>query len=235
MIDFYTWATPNGIKVAAMLEECGLAYNMHPVRLGKGEQKEHGLLQLNGNGKIPVLRDDDGPGGSPLVLAESAAIMLYLSEKTGGALVPGTAHARHEMMQWVMFQMSAVGPIFGQLHHFKASAPEPVPYALDRFERESRRLLGVLDAHLANRPWLAGDAYSIADACTWPWIRSWQMTIKNDLDGFAEVARWYDACTARPASRKAIAVYDELRASALLPDVASVFRKKESSAIASSA
>jgi GST-like protein len=166
---------------------------------------------LNPNGKIPVVVDHDAHGTSA-VLSESAAIMLYLAEENGVLLPPG-ATARHAMMQWIMFQMSSLGPAFGQLHHFESSS-ERVPYALQRFEAESRRLLGVMDGRLAVSQWLAGTQYSIADVCTWPWIRSWQMTIKKDLNGFPNVLRWYEECVARAASKTAIKLYDALKAGA---------------------
>jgi len=210
MITFYTWATPNGSKVAAMLEECGLAYRLQPVDLRRGEQRDPLFLALNPNGKIPVIVDPDGPGDRPLVLAESAAIVLYLAEKAQ-RFVPTEPVARLRAMEAVMFQMSAVGPIFGQLHHFQ-SAALACSYAHDRFEREGRRILSVLDGQLAGSPHLAGEDYSVADICTWPWIRSWQYTLRRDLKGFENVARWYGELAQRSAIRKAVQIYDDLRA-----------------------
>jgi GST-like protein len=213
MITFHTWATPNGSKVAAMLEECGLPYALRPVNLPRGEQKAPAFLALNPNGKIPVIVDDDGPDRDRFVLSESGAILVYLAEKTG-RLLPARGAARHRALEWVMFQMAAVGPMFGQVHHFRASAPDDA-YALARFEGESRRLLGVLDGRLAGSAYLAGDDYTIADVCTWPWLRSWQTTIQQDLAGFDHVARWYAELAARPAMAKAVAIYDRLRAAAI--------------------
>lgn len=209
MIDFYTWATPNGTKVAIMLEECGLPYDLRLVDLTRGEQRSAAFRALNPNGKIPVIADDEGPGGERFMLSESAAIVMYLAEKTGRFRPGGLAW--HRTVEWTMFQMSAIGPVFGQLHHFRGSAP-PNPYALGRFEAEGRRLLGVLDARLAESAHLAGPDYGIADICTWPWIRSWQLVIGLDLAGFPHVARWFASVGERPAVRTAAGLYDRIRA-----------------------
>ena len=213
MIDLYTWATPNGTKVALMLEECGLRYRVVPVDLARGEQRAADFLRINPNGRIPVIIDHDGAGGRPFALFESGAILLYLAEKTDRFL-PRSQRERWLATQWVMFQMSAVGPMFGQLHHFKSSAPERHSYACARFENESRRLLGVLDAHLSKSEYFIGGDYGVADICTWPWLRSWQVTIKNDLDEFRHVGRWYQLIGARAAAVKAVSLYDELKAAA---------------------
>lgn len=205
MIDVYTWATPNGTKVVAALEECSLPYRLVPVNLGRNEQSLSDYLAINPNGKIPSIVDSDG-----FSLFESGAILWYLAEKTG-LLLPSNKNSRHLVNQWVMFQMSAIGPIFGQLHHFKASAPEAMPYVLARFSNESKRLLAVLDGQLAQRQFLVGDDYTIADVSAWPWIRSWLNTIKMDLAEFGHVRRWYDTIQTRPATIAAIAIYDSLR------------------------
>jgi len=208
MIDVYTWATPNGTKVIAALEECSLPYRIIAVNLGKNEQTTSAYLTINPNGKIPSIVDGDG-----FSLFESGAILWYLAEKTG-LLLPSDKKSRHLVNQWIMFQMSAIGPILGQLHHFKASAPEAVPYALARFTNESLRLLAVLDGQLAQRQFLVGDDYTIADISAWPWIRSWLTTIKMDLDRFGHVRRWYDTIQLRPATIAAVAIYDSLRSGA---------------------
>ena len=148
MIDLYTWSTPNGRKVSIMLEEIGLPYRVHPVNIGAGEQHTPEFLAINPNNRIPAIVDQDGPEGRPFKLFESGAILLYLSWKTGKFL-PVRATDQFEVIQWLMFQMGGVGPMFGQVHHFVRAAPEPVPYAIARYSTETRRLYGVLNGHLA--------------------------------------------------------------------------------------
>jgi len=204
MIDLYTWSTPNGRKVSIMLEECGLAYAAHPVDIGKGEQFDPAFLEISPNNKIPAIVDPDGPDGKPLSLFESGAILIYLAEKTG-RLLASRGEARYRAIEWLMFQMGGVGPMFGQAHHFRRFAPENVPYAIERYTNETRRLYGVLDKRLANVPYLAGDDYSIADIATYPWVarHEWQGVA---LAAFPNVERWYRAVGARPAVRKGYAV-----------------------------
>ncbi|MEI7968873.1 MAG: glutathione S-transferase N-terminal domain-containing protein [Betaproteobacteria bacterium] len=196
MIDLYTWGTPNGRKVSIMLEECALPYRTHPVDIGKRGQFDPAFLAICPNGKIPAVVDDDGPDGEPFALFESGAILVYLAGKTGRFL-PEKPRQRWEVLQWLMFQMGGVGPMLGQAHHFLRAAPEPVPYAIDRYTQEARRLYGVLDQHLAKHEFLA-DEYSIADMATFPWIarHSWH---RIDLDGFPNVQRWFLKIGARPA------------------------------------
>lgn len=184
MITLYTWGTPNGRKVSIMLEECGLPYVVQPVDITRGEQFEPAFVNINPNAKIPAIVDDEGP----LTLFESGAILVYLAEKTGRYL-PASGPARYATLQWLMFQMGGVGPMFGQTHHFLRFAPEPVPYAIDRYSKETRRLYGVLDARLADADYLAGE-YSIADMATFPWVarHEWQ---KIDLAEFVNVSRWF--------------------------------------------
>ena len=213
MIKLYTWATPNGNKLHIMLEECRLEYEVVPVRLGKREQVSPGFLHINPNAKIPAIVDSDGPAGRPLTLFESGAILIYLAEKTGRFL-PQDAEGRYLAIQWVMFQMANTGPMFGQLHHFKSSAPEKLDYAIRRYEDESKRLLGVLETRLGESAWLAGEDYSIADICNWPWCRSWIHTLGYSLADFPRVARWFDAIAAREGVQRGMAVYERLRASA---------------------
>jgi GST-like protein len=211
VITLYSWGTPNGNKLHIMLEELGDAYELVPINLGSGEQRAPEFLQINPNGKIPAIIDAYGPNGKPLALFESGAILIYLAEKTGRFL-PDQPADRYRAMQWIMFQMGGVGPIFGQLHHFKASAPKPVPYAIERYTREGERLLKVLDDHLTNCDYLVGSQYSIADICTWPWVRSWVYTLNNSIEPWSNVVRWYQSIERRPAVVNAIEIYDRLRA-----------------------
>jgi GSH-dependent disulfide-bond oxidoreductase len=203
MIELYTWTTPNGRKVSIMLEETGLSYNVHPVDIGKGEQFRPEYIAINPNSKIPAIIDSDGPGGAPLALFESGAILIYLAEKTG-KLLPRDPVARLVALQWLMFQMGGVGPMFGQAHHFLRAAPEPVPYGIERYTKETRRLYGVLDRRLGEAAYLAGD-YSIADIATFPWVarHEWH---KVELAEFPNVARWYAAIAARPAVARGMRV-----------------------------
>ena len=204
MIDLYTWSTPNGRKVSIMLAECGLPYAVHPINIGKGEQHTPEFLAINPNNRIPAIVDSEGPGGKPLRLFESGAILIYLGEKTG-KLIPKDARARLLCLQWLMFQMGGVGPMFGQAHHFLRSAPEQVPYGIKRYTDETRRLYGVMNKRLGEAPYLAGDEYSIADIATFPWVarHEWH---KVELADFPAVKRWYDAIGARPAVKKGMAV-----------------------------
>src|SRR5687768_2265145 len=166
MIELYTWSTPNGRKVSIMLEELGLPYHVHPINIGKNEQFAPGFIAINPNSKIPAIVDPEGPDGKPVSMMESGAILIYLGEKTG-KLIPAAPRERYVALQWLMFQMGGVGPMFGQVHHFLRAAKEPVPYAIERYTNETRRLYGVLDARLKTERYLAGE-YSIADIATYP-------------------------------------------------------------------
>jgi GST-like protein len=203
MIDLYTWSTPNGRKVSIMLEEVGLPYQVRPIDITKGEQFSPDFVAVNPNSKIPAIVDPYGPGGGPITVFESGAILIYLAEKTGRFL-PAEPRGRIETLQWLMFQMGGIGPMFGQTHHFRRFAPEPIPYAIERYTKETRRLYGVLDARLAQAEYLAG-AYSIADMATWPWTvrHDWQGI---DLAEFPHVSRWSESIAARPAVQKGMAV-----------------------------
>jgi GST-like protein len=196
MIDLYTWSTPNGRKVSIMLEELGMPYRVHPVNIGAGEQFAPEFVAISPNSKIPAIMDEDGPQGKPFPLFESGAILLYLSWKTG-RLLPREPSAQFEAIQWLMFQMGGVGPMFGQVHHFVRAAKEPVPYAIERYTKETRRLYAVMNAHLQEREYL-GSEYSVADIATYPWVarHEWH---KVDLADYAAVKRWYDEIGARPA------------------------------------
>ena len=196
MIDLYTWSTPNGRKISIMLEECALTYRVHPVDIGKGEQFKPEFITIDPNSKIPAIVDQDGPEGGPFPLFESGAILMYLAWKTG-RFFPTRITRQFETIQWLMFQMGGVGPFFGQVHHFLRSAPEPVPYAIARYTKETRRLYGVMDRHLQRHEYLGTD-YSIADIATYPWVarHEWH---KVDLSDFPAVKRWFDQIGLRPA------------------------------------
>ncbi len=203
MIDLYTWGTSNGRKASIMLEECGLPYRVHPINIGTGDQFKPEFVAINPNSKIPAIVDPDGPEGKPFTLFESGAILVYLAGKTGKFL-PASVTGRYVTLQWLMFQMGAIGPIFGQVHHFMRAAKEKVPYAIERFGKENRRLYGVLDKRLGEAPFLA-EEYSIADIATYPWVlrHEWQQV---DLAEYPNVKRWFDTISARPAVARGITV-----------------------------
>jgi GST-like protein len=203
MIELYSWATPNGHKIHIMLEETGLSYNVHGVDIGRGDQFKPEFLAISPNNKIPAIVDTDGPDGKPISLFESGAILIYLAEKTGRFL-PKEPRGRYEVLQWLMFQMGGIGPMLGQVHHFRAYAPEKIPYAIDRYTNEAKRLYGVLDKRLADRPFVAGE-YSIADMAIWPWLRSWERQ-GVQLSDYPHVKRWFATVEARPAVQRGIKV-----------------------------
>jgi len=202
MIQLYTWGTPNGKKVSIMLEEVGLPYEVHPVDLSKGEQFSPAYLVINPNNKIPSIVDSEGPGGKPLTLFESGAILMYLAEKSG-KLWPQDLRKRYEVIQWLMFQMGGVGPMFGQANYF-FRLQEKVPYAIERFHKETLRLYNVLDKELGQREYLSGP-YSIADIATYPWV--WRHEIHQvQLEQFPNVKRWFDGISARPAVQRGMEI-----------------------------
>ena len=203
MIDFYTWSTPNGRKVAIMLEECGLAYTTHQIDIGKNDQFSPAFLAVNPNGKIPAIVDNGSADGKPLAVFESGAILIYLAEKTGKFL-PTDARTRAAVLQWLMFQMGGVGPMFGQAHHFMKFAPEKVPYGIARYAKETRRLYGVMDKRLGESAYLASAELSIADMATVPWVAR-HAYHEVDLAEFPNVKRWHDTIMARPAVVRAMA------------------------------
>jgi len=208
-IDVYSWPTPNGHKVHILLEETGLPYRVHPVNIGKGEQFAEDFLAISPNNKIPAITDPQGPDGQPLSLFESGAILVYLAGKTGQFLPPGD-RARYEVLQWLMFQMGGVGPMLGQAHHFRLYAPEKLPYAIERYTNEARRLYGVIDKRLAHSAFIAGDSYTIADIAIFPWLRSWE----NQgivLTDYPHLKAWFDGIAARPAVQRGVKVLAELR------------------------
>jgi GST-like protein len=192
-----------------MLEECGLPYRVHPVDIGTGAQFAPEFLAISPNNKIPAITDPDGPDGEPISLFESGAILLYLAGKTGRFLPAGTA-AKYEVLQWLMFQMGGVGPMLGQAHHFRIYAPEKIPYAVDRYTNEAKRLYGVMNKRLARSKYLGGAEYSVADMAVYPWLRSW----KNqgiDWNDHPHLRGWFDEIGARPAVQRGCEVLASAR------------------------
>jgi len=203
MIELYTWKTPNGRKVSIMLEEVGLPYEVRPIDLSKGDQFKPEFLAISPNNKIPALVDREGPGGQPYSLFESGAILIYLAEKTG-RFMPKEPRPGYEVIQWLMFQMGGVGPMFGQTHHFLRSAPEKIPYAIERYRKETKRLYSVMEGRLSGRGYLAGD-YSIADIATYPWVARYEWH-EVSLQDFPNVKRWFDSISARPAVKRGMEI-----------------------------
>jgi GST-like protein len=209
MITVYSWATPNGHKVHVMLEECGVPYRTVAVDIGAGDQFKPEFLAISPNNKIPAIVDTDGPDGEPISLFESGAILLYLAGKTGRFL-PEDTRGRYEVLQWLMFQMGGLGPMLGQAHHFRIYAPEKIPYAVDRYTNEARRLYGVLNRRLAKSKYIGGADYSIADIAVFPWLRSW----KNqgiDWNEYPHLKGWFDEIAARPAVIRGVEVLADRR------------------------
>ncbi len=215
-IDLYTWPTPNGHKVHIMLEETGLGYNVIPVNIGKGEQFAPDFLKISPNNKMPAMVDPEGPGGRPFALAESGAMLIYLAEKTGQFLSTDPAE-RYRTLQWLMTQMGHVGPMLGQINHFRNYAVEKIPYAIDRYVNEGTRLYNVLDGRLGESEWLGGADYSIADMATYPWLRSWENQGQN-LEAHPNLARWYKEIEARPAVERGCAVLADRRRQGAMTD-----------------
>ncbi|HPF27883.1 MAG TPA: glutathione S-transferase N-terminal domain-containing protein [Steroidobacteraceae bacterium] len=203
MIDLYYWPTPNGHKIPIMLEEAKLEYRVKPINMLRGEQFRPAFLKISPNNKIPAIVDQDGPGGEPLALFESGAILQYLAEKAG-KFMPRDRRRRYTVIQWLTFQTANVGPMFGQCGHFLGYAPRKIAYAIERYRNETLRLYGVMDRRLAHAEFLADD-YSIADMATWPWVHV-RWLHKIDLDEFPHVRRWYDTLAARPAVQRGIAL-----------------------------
>ena len=204
MIEVYSWATPNGHKVHIMLEECGLPYRVHPVDIGAGDQFAADFLAISPNNKIPAIVDPDGPDGKPISIFESGAILLYLAGKTG-QLMPDSVRDKYAVLEWLMFQMGGVGPMLGQAHHFRIYAPEKIPYAVERYSNEAKRLYGVMNKQLAKNKYIAGKQYSIADIAIFPWLRSW----KNqgiDWTDHPHLKGWFDEIAARPAVKRGVDV-----------------------------
>ncbi len=210
MIDLYYWPTPNGHKITIFLEEAELPYTIHPINIGKGDQFQPAFLQISPNNRIPAMIDQHpSDGGPPISVFESGAILQYLAEKTG-AFLPSTVRGRVEVMQWLFWQMGGLGPMLGQNHHFVQYAPEPIPYAINRYVKETERLYGVLDQQLSDRDYIAGD-YSIADMAAYPWIvphERQQITLAD----FPQVKRWFESIQRRPAVERAYAKAEAIKA-----------------------
>lgn len=216
MIDLYYWPTPNGQKVSVALEELSLPYKLIPVNIGRGEQFKAEFLAISPNNRMPAIVDHDADGG-PLGMFESGAILLYLAEKTG-QLMPKDLRGRYEVVQWVMWQMGGLGPMSGQMSHFKRYAPEPIPYAIDRYSKEVNRLHGVMNIRLKDREYLAGD-YSVADIASYPWVAG----LERSVGGFEEMPnlkRWVEAIRARPAVARGMDAGRELRSTGPMDEAA---------------
>lgn len=205
MIDLYYWPTPNGHKASIMLEEIGLEYTLHPVNILEGEQFDPAFLRISPNNRIPAIVDSKGPDGVPFAVFESGAILMYLAEKSG-KLWPDSLSGRYRIVQWLMFQMGNVGPMFGQCGHFKGYAPEKIPYAIDRYYRETLRLYGVMNERLGESEYLAG-SYSIADIAVFPWTMPKVRELHGvDIERFPHVLRWYRSIEERPAVSRGTAL-----------------------------
>jgi GSH-dependent disulfide-bond oxidoreductase len=201
MIDLYFWTTPNGYKPLMFLEETALPYKLIPIDIGAGDQFDPDFLKIAPNNRIPAIVDHDpADGGEPISIFESGAILLYLAEKTGRFL-PTDLRGRHDALQWLFWQMAGLGPMAGQNHHFGTYAPEKIPYAIERYEKETGRLYAVLNQRLADREFIAGD-YSIADMASYPWTVSHERQ-KQDLNDFPHLKRWFETIAARPATVRA--------------------------------
>lgn len=208
MIDLYYWTTPNGHKITIFLEETGLPYRLVPIHIGKGEQFGAEFLKIAPNNRIPAIVDHaPADGGAPISVFESGAILLYLAEKTG-KLLPTDLRGRTEALQWLFWQMAGLGPMAGQNNHFAHAAPEKIPYAIERYVKETSRLYAVLDKRLADRPFLAG-TYSIADIASYPWIVPHERQSQK-LGDFPNLQRWFEAIRARPATERAYARASEV-------------------------
>jgi GSH-dependent disulfide-bond oxidoreductase len=201
-IDVHTWTTPNGWKIPIMLEECGIPYRIIPVNIGKNEQFSPDFLAISPNNKIPAIVDHDGPGGEPITVFESGAILQYLGRKTG-KFYPSDERARVAVDEWLFWQVAGFGPMLGQTHHFKIYAQEKIPYAIERFTTEAKRLYGVLDRRLEGRDYIAGE-YSIADIATLTWAK---LNFKQGVDiaTLPNVARWLERVLERPAVQRGLA------------------------------
>jgi GST-like protein len=204
VIDLYYWTTPNGHKITMYLEEAGLEYRIHGVNIGKGEQFKPEFLAISPNNRIPAIVDQaPSDGGAPIPVFESGAILLYLSENTG-RLLPADVRGRVEVLQWLFWQVGGLGPMAGQNHHFVQFAPERIPYAMERYIKETARLYGVLDKRLADRAFVAGEAYSIADIAIYPWVVPHERQRQNIAE-FPHLKRWLEAIAQRPATVRAYA------------------------------
>jgi GST-like protein len=214
MIDLYFWQTPNGRKISIALEELELPYKVFPINIGRGDQFKPEFLAISPNNRIPAIVDHaPADGGAPISVFESGAILLYLADKTG-KLIPRDVRGRTQVLEWLMWQMGGIGPMFGQANHFAAYAPEKLPYAIDRYLNETKRLLRVLDTRLTGRDFVAGD-YSIADIASFPWVVAARDRLIKDQFDFPNVGRWLDAIAARPAVARGMVERDEVKTPAM--------------------
>jgi GST-like protein len=219
MYDIYFWTTPNGYKVLLLAEEAGLPYTIKPVNIGKGEQFTPEFLKISPNNRMPALVDHEPKSGKgPISVFESGAILLYLAEKIG-KFIPNDLEGRVETLQWLFWQMGGLGPMAGQSSHFRNYAPEKIPYAIDRYSKEVNRLYGVLNKRLADRAFVAGDEYTIADMASWPWINPQQQA--QSFDDFPHLKRWKEAIAARPATIRAYEKGKALNTAPTVGDAAS--------------
>ncbi|MCC2595554.1 glutathione S-transferase N-terminal domain-containing protein [Pusillimonas sp. MFBS29] len=219
MIDLYYWTTPNGHKITLFLEEAAIPYTLFPINIGKGDQFEPEFLKISPNNRIPAIVDHAPiDGGDPIPVFESGAILLYLADKTKQFL-PTSLRGRNEALQWLFWQMGGLGPMAGQNHHFNTYAQEKIPYAIDRYVRETGRLYGVLNKHLADREFIAHE-YSIADMACYPWIVSHQRQ-EQDLNNFPHLKRWFEAIAQRPATRRAYEKAEQINTAPSVSDDAS--------------
>jgi GSH-dependent disulfide-bond oxidoreductase len=216
MIDLYTWPTPNGHKVHIMLEETGIPYRVHPINIGAGEQFAPDFLKISPNNKMPAMVDTEGPGGKPLSMFESGAMLIYLASKSGRFL-PEDLAKKWSTLSWLMFQMGGVGPMLGQAHHFLGYAPERIPYAMDRYKNEANRLYGVIDRRLGESTYIACDEYTIADMAIVPWLR-YPDRQGVEIDDYPRLKRWRDAILERPAVKRALEVLAERRRPGAMSD-----------------
>ncbi len=218
MIDLYYWTTPNGHKITIFLEEAGLPYKIVPVNISRGDQFKPEFLAISPNNRMPAIVDHEpADRGAPLSVFESGAILVYLAEKSG-RFMPRDLRGRNEVMQWLFWQMAGLGPMLGQNHHFAIYAPEKIPYAIDRYVRETSRLYQVLDNRLKDREFVAGD-YSIVDMACYPWIVPWKRQ-GQDLDKFPNVKRWFETVAARPAVVRAYEVSKTVNTERVVDDAA---------------
>jgi GSH-dependent disulfide-bond oxidoreductase len=225
MIDLYYWPTPNGHKVSIFLEETRTPYRVVPVNIRKGEQFAADFLKISPNNRMPAIVDTEGPGAKPISIFESGAILLYLAEKTG-KLMPSEMRSRYGVVQWLMFQMAGVGPMFGQAGHFRNAAPEKIPYAIDRYTNETHRLCDVMNKRLGESDYLGGE-YSIADIATYPWVVAALKREPEQLASRPNLKRWIDAIGERPAVKRGMAVMADTPAQPLTEEERSVLYGKK--------
>lgn len=218
MIDFYYWTTPNGHKITMFLEEAGLPHRVLPINISAGEQFAPDFLKISPNNRIPAVVDHEpADGGPPLALFESGAILLYLADKSGQFIAPDL-RGRNETLQWLFWQMGGLGPMAGQNHHFGTYAPEKIPYAIERYVKETARLYAVLDKQLTGREFIAGN-YSIADMACYPWIVPHNRQGQN-LDDFPRLKRWFESIRQRPATERAYALAKKINPDPVMTDEA---------------